>query len=281
MPSTPRLPAAAARRLGAARAHMTAAAATVVVESDQGLGIRSTLAPPSFMPHQVDEVVAFFAENGFAVVEGAFSPEELRWMNDLWTRSQQEEPEMWGISEGGAVSDIEFHHPLLDFPELDRFTRHPSTYPMVEKILGGAGKPRYSEFNFRETPPGRGKGSMHFHFDRTPSNASAMDARFARERDSESPVSSVSRPLPRDADNALIVRQISPATTSARSRTLLMSSGAGRPSVSCQRATVRLPSRRRVRPWATSTASSRSSPRREARCFTISRSSTRGLTATS
>jgi hypothetical protein len=30
---------------------------------------------------------------------------------------------------------------------------------MVEKILGGEGRPRYSEFNFRETPAGRGKVS--------------------------------------------------------------------------------------------------------------------------
>ena len=64
--------------------------------------------------------------------------------------------------------------------------RHPSSYPIVEEILG-KGAPRYSEFNFRETPPNRGRGNMGFHFDRTPSNAGTMDQRTKLDHLTEPP----------------------------------------------------------------------------------------------
>eukprot|EP01045_Picozoa_sp_COSAG04_P009534 COSAG04_NODE_555_length_12662_cov_35.924461_3_plen_258_part_00 len=178
------MPGSSSARLGAIVAavrplHSAAASGDVeFVESGQGLGYRATTQPPSFTPEQHDEAVAFFREQGYVVIVGAYSTEEVTFLNSLWDRSQAAEPEMWGIQDDGQVRDIQFSHPLLDFPELDPFVRHPSTYPMVETILGGKGRPRWSEYNFRETPPRRGKGMMGFHFDRTPSNAGTMDQRF-------------------------------------------------------------------------------------------------------
>jgi hypothetical protein len=175
---------------------VAADSATTTIESAQGLGIRSTMQPPSFTPDQHDECVAFFREHGYAVMVDAYSQEEVSWMNALWDRSQKEEPEMWGIDPDGAVPrDIEFHHPLLDFPELDGvpeqgirdFVRHPSSFPLVETILGGKGRPRWSEFNFRETQPRRGKGMMGFHFDMTPSNTGTMMQRFQLDHATQSP----------------------------------------------------------------------------------------------
>ena len=42
----------------------------------------------------LDECVAFFREHGYAVLVGAYSPDEVKFMNDLWDRSQAEEPHM-------------------------------------------------------------------------------------------------------------------------------------------------------------------------------------------
>ena len=37
--------------------------------------------------------------------------------------------------------------PLLNYPEFDFTVVHPNTYPLVQRILGGADKPRIIEFN--------------------------------------------------------------------------------------------------------------------------------------
>ena len=47
-----------------------------------------------------------------------------------------------------------YSQPLLDHPELDKYTQHPSNYGPVCDILGGSDKPRFAEFNFREAPEG-------------------------------------------------------------------------------------------------------------------------------
>ena len=181
----------AQRRLKALQGHLrpgASAAAVEHVDSAQGLALRSTSQPPAFTVDQGEELVEFFRREGFAVLVGAYSDEEVKFLNDLWDRSQRDEPEMWGLNpDDDTVRDIEHHHPLMDYPELDSFVRHPSSYPMVETILGGKGVPRYSEFNFRETPPRRGKGGMGFHFDYTPSNAGTMDQRFQLDHLSEPP----------------------------------------------------------------------------------------------
>jgi hypothetical protein len=156
------------------------------VESGQGLALRAKTQPPTFTQDQAEELVCFFRREGFAVLEGAYTSEEVQFLNGLWDKSQAERPEIWGIDNDGGVRDIEYHHPLLDYPELDPFVRHPSSYPIVEKILG-KGAPRYSEFNFRETPPSRGRGGMGFHFDYTPSNAGTMDQRVKLDHLTEPP----------------------------------------------------------------------------------------------
>ena len=214
------------RRLMVLRTQLCPAAATVEkVDSAQGLALRSTRQPPTFTKDQKEDLVAFFRREGYAVLVGAYSPEEVKFLNNLWDESQAERPEIWGIRKDGVVRDIEYHHPLLDYPQLDPFVRHPgsiasfcrpaslrlclsialslspccifempltgqvrhpSSYPIVEEILG-KGAPRYSEFNFRETPPNRGRGNMGFHFDRTPSNAGTMDQRTKLDHLTEPP----------------------------------------------------------------------------------------------
>ena len=59
-------------------------------------------------------------------------------------------------------------------PELDRFTRHPNSFPVVSHLLGGKEHVRFAEFNFRETPANGGVGAMNFHHD------AAIEDRFLR-----------------------------------------------------------------------------------------------------
>eukprot|EP01052_Picozoa_sp_SAG31_P064305 SAG31_NODE_23174_length_509_cov_1.746341_1_plen_117_part_10 len=111
------------QRLRQLNAHL--AADVVQIESDQGLGLRSLAVPPSFPPSQLALALAFFVENGgstlmlaecqtstamelhsasnlwcsplnasalvlrcfagYAVIADAYSSEDLKFMNDLWS----------------------------------------------------------------------------------------------------------------------------------------------------------------------------------------------------
>jgi hypothetical protein len=79
-----------------------------------------------------------------------------------------------GRTPGGLSDRRKPHHrnqgliysqPLLDYLELDPFTRHPRSFPVVARLLGGEEHARFSEFNFRETPEGAGDRAMNFHHD--------------------------------------------------------------------------------------------------------------------
>ena len=50
--------------------------------------------------------------------------------------------------------------------------RHPSTFPLVNTLLGG--KARFAQFDFRETPRNAGLQKMQFHHDH------ALPTRFSR-----------------------------------------------------------------------------------------------------
>ena len=117
------------RRLSALRTQLCSPAAAAVekVDSAQGLALRSTTQPPTFTKDQKEEIVAFFRREGYAVLVGAYSPEEVKFLNNLWDESQAERPEIWGIAKDGVVRDIEYHHPLLDYPQLDPFVPHPGS----------------------------------------------------------------------------------------------------------------------------------------------------------
>ncbi len=145
----------------------------------QGFGRISETAAPRFKPAQVDEIYDFFATNGYVVIENCLSDEEVADLNGFFDRTQQEVPEKWGLSEKRKPhhrnQGLIFSQPLLDHPELDGYLQHPSSYPVVEKILGGKERVRFSELNFRETPENAGIGQMNFHHDRV------SEDRFERE----------------------------------------------------------------------------------------------------
>jgi hypothetical protein len=121
----------------------------------------------SFMPCELrtfctDEVFSaacwsFFQRYGFAVINDALGAKEVAFLNNWYDRSQCSHAEAWGC-ERGSQHEWLYHQPLLDFPELDPFVRHPSHYGIVAKLLGGETQTRFSEFDFRETPAGTGGG---------------------------------------------------------------------------------------------------------------------------
>lgn len=136
----------------------------------QGFGRVSRESPPAFEPRRdVAGASAFFAEHGYVVLAGCLSSDELLHLNGFFTRTQAERPEAWGLAGRRKPhhrnQGLIYSQPLLDYPELDGYTRHPSSYPVVCAILGGEQYVRFAEFNFRETPEGAGQGSMNFHHD--------------------------------------------------------------------------------------------------------------------
>ena len=136
----------------------------------QGFGKVSRVQPPAFDPcTEADAACAFFEANGFAVLANCLDATELAHLNEFCDRTQAERPEAWGL-EGRRKphhrnQGLIYSQPLLDYPELDRYTRHPSSFPVVARLLGGEQAARFAEFNFRETPEGAGEGTMNFHHD--------------------------------------------------------------------------------------------------------------------
>ena len=136
----------------------------------QGFGCISEQPPPAFDPQkQRDAARDFFAEHGFVVLEGCLDEAEIAHLNEFYDRTQAERPASWGLTERRKPhhrgQGLIFSQPLLDYPELDGYTRHPRSYPVVAHILGGEERVRFSEFNFREAPPNAGIGAMNFHHD--------------------------------------------------------------------------------------------------------------------
>jgi hypothetical protein len=135
----------------------------------QGFGKVREESPPKFRSDQVEAAYRFFADNGFVVLADCLSTAELTELNAFCDRTQAERPDAWGLGAKRRPhhrnQGLIFSQPLLDYPELDPYTRHPASFPLVARILGGEERVRFSEFNFRETPADAGPGAMNFHHD--------------------------------------------------------------------------------------------------------------------
>src|SRR5271155_1486475 len=96
----------------------------------QGLG-RVTREPVAAFDPQRDigAACAFFERYGFVVLSGCLDAAELAYLNAFCDRSQAERPESWGLTEKRKPhhrnQGLIFSQPLLDYPELDPYTRHP------------------------------------------------------------------------------------------------------------------------------------------------------------
>ena len=103
------------------------------------------------------------------VLSSCLTAREIAHLNEFFDRTQTERPDAWGLSERRKPhhrdQGLIFSQPLLDYPELDPYTRHPRSSGLVSQILGGEDRVRFSEFNFRETPADAGRGAMNFHHD--------------------------------------------------------------------------------------------------------------------
>ena len=136
----------------------------------QGFGRVSRQAPPAFDPvRDIEAACAFFERHGYVVLAGCLDAGELAHLNAFCDRTQAERPEAWGLTDRRKPhhrnQGLIYSQPLLDYPELDPYTRHPKSFPVVARLLGGEDRVRFSEFNFRETPEGAGHGAMNFHHD--------------------------------------------------------------------------------------------------------------------
>jgi hypothetical protein len=136
----------------------------------QGFGRVRREAVPSFDPgRDAEAALAYFAAHGFVVLADCLTAAELVTLNAFCDRSQAERPDVWGLAERRKPhhrnQGLIYSQPLLDYPELDPYTRHPRSFAIVAQILGGEDAVRFSEFNLRETPEGAGLRAMNFHHD--------------------------------------------------------------------------------------------------------------------
>ncbi|SEO01735.1 phytanoyl-CoA dioxygenase family protein [Paenibacillus sp. OV219] len=109
-----------------------------------------------------EDILAHYKEKGFAVIPNALSAEELDYLNQLVEASLQQHPDQWHQPQSGAVGTVSLlqTHPL----DMDRFIRHPVTFPLVQEVL--LGEARFAQFDFRDVSPDLASSSeMHFHRD--------------------------------------------------------------------------------------------------------------------
>ena len=139
-------------------------------QANQGFGRISS--EPARLFHPIEESVEackHFAEFGYVVLRECLSTEEVSVLNTFIDETQKERPGSWGLGEKRKPhhrnQGLIYSQPLLDHPQLDPFTQHPISYPLVAELLGGEEHVRFSEFNLRETPEGAGHGAMNFHHD--------------------------------------------------------------------------------------------------------------------
>jgi hypothetical protein len=143
---------------------VAAAAAHQTGPGGQGYGPRAENGGCSFMRREMSSALEFFRTNGYAVIEDALSADELAFLNGFCDRTQRQQPKCWGIPQDGSQWKGGIYlQPLLDHPSLDRYMRHPSTFPLVDRIMGG--QARFAQFDFRETPAHAGAQRMQFHHD--------------------------------------------------------------------------------------------------------------------
>ena len=136
----------------------------------QGFGRVSREPARTFDPDRdIEAACAFFETNGYVVLSSCLDAQELEHLNSFCDRTQVEQPLAWGLTEKRKPhhrgQGLIYSQPLLDHPELDHYTRHPKSFPVVSRLLGGEERTRFSEFNFRETPKDAGPGAMNFHHD--------------------------------------------------------------------------------------------------------------------
>ena len=101
----------------------------------------------------MDEQLKFFAENGYVVVHGALSPEEIAAVNDGIDADRAAHPEHWdpGPRPQGHVAAGCAAPELLHRTEaLDGVVYHPSVMPLVHGILGPGVQVSYLSFLRRE-----------------------------------------------------------------------------------------------------------------------------------
>ena len=147
----------------------------------QGFGRVRRETAPAFDPiRDADAAVAFFERarlRGAGELPGRRRARHAERLLRAHARPSSRTP-------GGSGERRKPHHrnqgliysqPLLDYPELDPFTRQPRSFPVVARLLGGEDAVRFAEFNFRETPEGAGQRAMNFHHD------AVRDDRLTRE----------------------------------------------------------------------------------------------------
>jgi hypothetical protein len=136
----------------------------------QGFGRVDAAPAPLLDPaREIDAACAFFEAHGYVALSACLDAGEIAFLNGFFERTQAERPLAWGLTDQRKPhhrgQGLIFSQPLLDYPELDPFTRHPRSFPLVARLMGGEEHVRFSEFNFRETPRGAGPGAMNFHHD--------------------------------------------------------------------------------------------------------------------
>ena len=136
----------------------------------QGFGRVTTDSPPVFDPgSSIEAASSFFTAHGYVVLDACLDQVELDQLNEFYDRTQEERPHTWGLRNDRKPhhqqQGLIFSQPLLDYPELDPYTQHRRSFPVVASIFGGEKHVRFSEFNFREAPENAGIGAMNFHHD--------------------------------------------------------------------------------------------------------------------
>ena len=98
----------------------------------------------TFASTDIAAAAAAVRELGFCVLRPGLLPAaQVATLNSFCDSTRESDPAAWGIS-GGRAPVQSLAQPLLDYPELDRFARHPLTYELASAVLSPAA-PRFAQ----------------------------------------------------------------------------------------------------------------------------------------
>lgn len=102
---------------------------------------------PLFAADQREAALDFFAEQNYTVIADALTSDDVGTLLEFMDRSQAERPVEWNVGKGNVLSHTQI---LILHPELDRWIKLPTIFPIVEQIMGP--DVRFGQFDFRSVP---------------------------------------------------------------------------------------------------------------------------------
>ena len=110
------------------------------------------------------EILSYFQENGFVILEEVLTSDEIKYYVDLFNQDRQKWGDLAVLWHPFGEYQTRNCHALVSSPEFDKLLRHENILPVIEFLMEG--KTCFSELCLRHMTPYNGEPNQSFHRDR-------------------------------------------------------------------------------------------------------------------